>query len=1545
MNNTNLQRRYALRKFKGIGLASAVIGMFFATHSVSASVVSNGADSATIVNDISKVSSTSATTFTDDQDATKNVKVDAVLGKGVGEPTKANNNTGDADGSDVLHFKKEVDINYNLVNSYEHLKTKTVDLGSGTITTPYDKKGLAADTDGKDYRESKVVDEGEIISEELGKEDILEIDGKIYAHYSSEVFINNHMYDKTTFNDIEVPVSPEGMHNKLGEINYKEIRGKVYLVEELSDGQYGKFVLAENGVSSDEDAVTKWKEGQSNAKDFTKENVTLQHNDTILVMDRDTYATVESSKERITIKKGEETYFREQITPFTWDDTATGYRRKFTLENLSRMNDSNPKRYRKPGEDGKFGTSDDIVYEDIYKIGEQDVYRTYLIVGAGGSGVRMGKPGYYGASVLTAFSLPEDYPSRDSFGNLDTSNIVFGRYAAPGPKPTNMFEALKGYAGRVYHAFNFLERSIEEKAKGLNTEEDKKKTEEDKAKVDAARKKLDDYLEAFAKKIKDENIDVGIIESNDQHNGELVFNSVITDKEMDAAGNPLKYESLYKFTQFLNGLLKIPQAVGEFSIEGVGPHGGMDDFKGYDSNSKVHTEFEYITTGYTFSPVIDEKEMKETEDKFKFIEDLYKKQKSGTISKEELKALDKEITNFVFFFKPKAEGLAKINSRGREEIRKYKDRNDLKLTDIKLDKKNTKTEEKEENSLITKGTLTTLPDGKIQVEHEEVKDTLEYTEKNEEKDNSKITTKIVTRTRVETVGETIYTKKEIISPIRAYKVMSDVKSVVNHYYYPVKEERRWDPTVSKQGSVVVKYVATGGKELKSEVDIENVTLETTTLVELYSYAKRSPKEDSYMLIRKVGEHNEVKTVEQNYDTTSKQYPTLKDPKTGYTYEYVGLKQGSAAASGKVVEGTTEVVYEYRLVSEEEKTPSSSRVIKTGSVDVKHVVINEDGTLKTLRETEVVKDNVPLEYEDTYVTYSKGVKVSERKEKRTITEKYDTTDKQYPTLKDEVTGLVYKFVGTTSDSSSATGDVTEGEKHVIYSYVLDKKEDTTPTVVETKGSVVVKYVDDDGKEIKTSETVVEETILKTTQTYKIKSGDVVVGIREKVENHDVDYNTESKKDDIITTADGKKYKFRQVLPVDQKFNNTTVESGKVEEGTTTVVYQYDYIIPVDPTKPNEGKQNPPKPEDTVPNDPQNRTYEQLGVLKEVKRNITYVYENGPKAGQQVSSPVEQIARFTRVAEINSRTGEVVYTTTDWIAEQKLSEVVSPIIKDYTVDKSKVDELAVQHDSKNSTVVVKYSQNLPVSKRDEAKDKKGTIIVKFVDINGNSISDDVIIKDNVVVEKATTTVSGGKEETTYNATGEKYDVTPQSMIEVDGFTFKFKRILPKSEKWNNSTVEKGLVTEGITTIVYEYRLLLPAAPTLETPEYEGGAVAIDPPIVEVPEYTGGATTINPPIVDVPEYQELNENPAPDSIPNGKQSSQTQKTENEKPKDSTLTPRSKEDEFPDLKPNHKQEELPQTGTGQEVAIFSAAASSILVGLGLIVPPSKKKNSDGIK
>ena len=1095
----------------------------------------------------------------------------------------------------------------------------------------------------------------------------------------------------------------------------------------------------------------------------------------------------------------------------------------------------------------------------------------------------------------------------------------------------------------------------------------------------------------------------------------------------------------------------------------------------------------------------------------------------------------------------------------------------------------------EVTTLVNKGKVEIAADGTVTVTGDTKETDEKYIPTTTVGDKFIVTGETGTRTRTRTTESATFTKKEIITPIRAYKVMGEEKPVVTHYYnLKITKEEAGTETVSKQGSVVIKYVTTDGKQLKSETDKDNVTLETKTIVSLYSGET------------KVDERTDIKTVEQNYDTTPKQYPTLVDADTGFTYEYVGLKQGSPAASGKVVEGTTEVVYEYRLVSEEEKTPSNSVVTKTGSVDVKHVVINEDGTLKTLKETEVVKDKVPVEYEDTYVTYSKGVKVSERKEKRAVTEKYDTTDKQYPTLKDEATGLVYKYVAPTSDSAPATGDVTEGEKHVIYSYVLDKKEDATPTVKETKGSVVVKYVDVDGNEIKDAENVEIDAVVKTTKTYATKSGDVVLSTRDEVTENDVNYNAAEKKVDTIN-KDGKKYVFRgvyevsdkynnvleetgkvkegvttvvyqydYVIPVDpnkpnnntpnnpkpedgtpsdpnkpsdntpktpkpedkipndpqnrsykdlgvlkevkrnityvyengpkagqeasapvnqnarftrtaeinsrtgevkytsdwteaqklaevvspkidkyavdkekvaelpvthesedssevvkyrenpeiiehdaakdkkgsvvvkyvdgqgneidtavtvkdnvivekattkvyadreettyiatneeystvasrkdvietkgkkykysgvyevsDKFNNTTEEAGKVKVGTTTVVYQYDYLIPVDPTKPNEGEQNPPKPEDKIPNDPKGRTYKNLGLLTEVKRNITYVYENGPKAGQEASAPVNQTARFTRTAEINSRTGEVTYTT-DWTPEQKLPQVVSPEIKDYTVDKAKVDELTVTYESKDSAVVVKYTQNKLNSVRDYAKDKKGTVVVKFVDINENFLADDVVAKNNVIVAEATTTTTGDKEETTYKATGEEYSVTAPETIVVDGVTFKLRRVLPAGDKFQNTVDEKGLVKEGVTTIVYQYVIQI-GAPQVEVPEYEGGATPLDPPTVDIPEYEGGVVPLDPPIVDKPELK-IAEEPAPAPHPEPIPEPKPEPMPEPKP-----TPKVPEKEIEPVKPVVTAQVKRLANTGSETSNAAALGfGALIAGIALAVRKRQKE------
>ena len=1682
MLKNNKKEKFSLRKYKGgrtdsklIGATLLVgMGLLASGGTALANVSSNGTDTATMVTDTSKVASTAATTFTDDKDATKTVKVDAVLEKGTAEPTKANNNTGDADGTDTLNVKSEATVNYKLDSDKSLLKSDTVEAGTGTVKTPYDKKGLAYDTDGKDYRESTVTQPGTVVSKDTGKKETVEANGKVYEYAGkSEVEGADKLtYDKTHFNDIEAPVSPEGMHNKLGEIDYTKTTGKVYLVEETADGQYGKFIEA-NGVTSDEDAVKKWKAGEATAKDFTKANVTLQKGDTVLVLDKDTYAVGEGKSVK-KITKGTITFSPADLTEITKKDRD--YFPTYIVDDYT-FDGPRVNHYFLPGPDGIYGTAD-----DVEKTPSENP--TYALLGFGS--------GYDGSEVK----------------NLATGDEYSYNYRL-NKSQSSLKDILKNYAIANYKALEFLE--------GKATDATERE------KVQAAKARLDAHLKTLEDDIQSGKLELGLIKTGNRA-GKFVLHAPI-----DVNTGFISSASEDKFKNMLAGF---PKIIGEVSVTAAKP---TDTTELQDDRYReIHT-----TTVYKYTP--DD-------------------------------------------YSPHAY-IDVITTKHIKEYVAYGGKPDF-FIDLTMDEPD---RVEEVTTLVNKGKVEIAADGTVTVTGDTKETDEKYIPTTTVGDKFIVTGETGTRTRTRTTESATFTKKEIITPIRAYKVMGEEKPVVTHYYnLKITKEEAGTETVSKQGSVVIKYVTTDGKQLKSETDKDNVTLETKTIVSLYSGET------------KVDERTDIKTVEQNYDTTPKQYPTLVDADTGFTYEYVGLKQGSPAASGKVVEGTTEVVYEYRLVSEEEKTPSKSEVTKTGSVDVKHVVINEDGTLKTLKEIEVVKDKVPVEYEDTYVTYSKGVKVSERKEKRAVVEKYNTTDKQYPTLKDEATGLVYKYVAPTSDSAPATGDVTEGEKHVIYSYVLDKKEDATPTVKETKGSVVVKYVDVDGNEIKDPENVVTDTVVKTTKTYATKSGDVVLSTRDEVTENDVNYNAAEKKVDTINkegkkyvfrgvyevsdkynnvleetgkvkegvttvvyqydyvipvdpnkpnnntpnnpkpedgtpsdpnkpsdntpktpkpedkipndpqnrsykdlgvlkevkrnityvyengpkagqeasapvnqnarftrtaeinsrtgevkyTSDwteaqklaevvspkidkyavdkekvaelpvthesedssevvkyrenpeiiehdaakdkkgsvvvkyvdgqgneigeavtvkdnvvvekattkvyadreettytatneeystvasrkdvietkGKKYKYSGVYEVSDKFNNTTEEAGKVKVGTTTVVYQYDYLIPVDPTKPNEGEQNPPKPEDKIPNDPKGRTYKDLGLLTEVKRNITYVYENGPKAGQEASAPVNQTARFTRTAEINSRTGEVVYTTS-WTPEQKLPQVASPEIKDYTVDKAKVDELTVTHESKDSAVVVKYTQNKPNSVRDYAKDKKGTVVVKFVDINENFLADDVVAKSNVIVAEATTTTTGDKEETTYKSTGEEYAVMPPETIVVDGVTFKLRRVLPVGDKFKNTVEEKGLVKEGVTTIVYQYVMQI-GAPQVEGPEYEGGATPLDPPTVDIPEYEGGVVPLDPPIVDKPELK-IPEEPAPAPHPEPTPAPKPEPIPEPKP-----TPKAPEKEVEPVKPVVTAQVKRLANTGSETSNAAALGfGALIAGIALAVRKRQKE------
>ena len=120
--------------------------------------------------------------------------------------------------------------------------------------------------------------------------------------------------------------------------------------------------------------------------------------------------------------------------------------------------------------------------------------------------------------------------------------------------------------------------------------------------------------------------------------------------------------------------------------------------------------------------------------------------------------------------------------------------------------------------------------------------------------------------------------------------------------------------------------------------------------------------------------------------------------------------------------------------------------------------------------------------------------------------YDVTGKKLEILTD-TDGKAYRYKSTTGNP---TGSVVEGTTEVTYVYE------------EVKGSVVVKYVNESGQEIKASETVMSEEPVGTA------------------------YDVTAKKESTLTGTDGKAYRYK---------STTGSPSGQVTEGTTTIVYTY------------------------------------------------------------------------------------------------------------------------------------------------------------------------------------------------------------------------------------------------------------------------------------------------------------------------------------------------------------------------------------------------------
>ena len=300
-------QKYSLRKYKGIGAASVLLGMMV----VGASPVLADANTAAVT------------------PAKDNVEMET-LSNGVGSYTMPKMHVfertegggrlrGDEHWYEKKHKQFEETVKEDLKRVEDsNIKESGLDTFKDTKVSYVTKEGevLKEESDveipvgdhklssstmnykirglfGKRYEGNVANLNNDVLSKIKEADKVLEKNGKKYHKIDTEVDKHEGTTKETTFNDITVHANPGNLHNEDGSIRYNNIKegSRVWLVSETSENQYGKYVLATKTSTSDDSWVVEtFKKGEENAKAFTKENINseggIKEGDTILVVEK-----------------------------------------------------------------------------------------------------------------------------------------------------------------------------------------------------------------------------------------------------------------------------------------------------------------------------------------------------------------------------------------------------------------------------------------------------------------------------------------------------------------------------------------------------------------------------------------------------------------------------------------------------------------------------------------------------------------------------------------------------------------------------------------------------------------------------------------------------------------------------------------------------------------------------------------------------------------------------------------------------------------------------------------------------------------------------------------------------------------------------------------------------------------------------------------------------------------------------------------------------------------------------------------------------------
>ena len=295
---------FSFRKYKGYGLASAVIAAFFFASSVSADVVNNGDGTTTLSNDKASIVVESSK-FKDDNEKTAT----ELFNEGAYAPEAVTTGT-DSVTSESKTTSETKELDYKVTGA--HGKEYTGD-DSATAT----------------------------VDPNLEKKNTIEAGGKKYEYVRSETDLGaKSTLTDTAFNDVTTKASVQGMHNVDGSIKYDAIKNgtRVWVLEELEDGSYGKYALIENAQNLTDEQIRE--AAKTATSKFSKAEVDakggFKSTDSVVVYETNTYAARKQSSEKF----GKDFYYEFTANSSNFKKSYIDEIYKVGLDGLEKRGDS-----------------------------------------------------------------------------------------------------------------------------------------------------------------------------------------------------------------------------------------------------------------------------------------------------------------------------------------------------------------------------------------------------------------------------------------------------------------------------------------------------------------------------------------------------------------------------------------------------------------------------------------------------------------------------------------------------------------------------------------------------------------------------------------------------------------------------------------------------------------------------------------------------------------------------------------------------------------------------------------------------------------------------------------------------------------------------------------------------------------------------------------------------------------------------------------------------------------------------------------------------